>query len=630
MDTSLYKLSEENIETLLHFFNLIKEKSEKYYSFLNKFNKTTKSYCQEIKSIFGNEIIFIDDTENIKKENAQNLKKRGPCNIKISIDINESITKLKTIDISPIEYNIERINKLFKNYYECLELFTRSLENQMNSLYQNIEKTKVKINEIKNNYSIDKQTFLQKYSEYDAINKKLYNKYFEQEKYILDFTLKNKPQITKEKETELINKLFDTLKNEKELKTKFKKLENFGKIFNDSYEKNSKELKEIVKMFYNQFETLITHIFIFYGKSFLIQIKDFTTDKNNMKTKEKDFDEKLNHSMKKIEAKSYEFNLDDYKVKTIKINSMNENNITEGDKILINMVKNSHKKIDEKDIFFIVKKMYNFQNINKTEYIIDIEKEKLNLNERLNKLFNFAYMYNIKKNNDKINDINSNSNSENKGATFEENTINKKESEPTQEDLDYICKLMNRKEYRDFLLTKLNNYRAVGSLIMPENIYNYFVQIFLEIIKYIIDEKKTDTADGSNIDYITARYIFILSQTFYYKKDGKKIYLQNGLKNQKIFQSAEFWINLLQNNMKMELEKLSKNREKPMTENDIQEKGNEICLMQILPYLSGFTGFGMSKEEINRISDFFIKEYKLNEEAQKIIFESIQNYENNL
>ena len=630
MDTSLYKLSEENIETLLHFFNLIKEKSEKYYSFLTKFNKTTKAYCQEIKSIFGNEIIFIDDTENIKKENAQNLKKRGPCNIKISIDINESITKVKKIDISPIEYNIERINKLFKNYYECLELFTRSLENQMNSLYQNIEKTKAKINEIKNNYSIDKQTFLQKYSEYDAINKKLYNKYFEQEKYILDFTLKNKPQITKEKETELINKLFDPLKNEKELKTKFKKLENFGKIFNDSYEKNSKELKEIVKMFYNQFETLITHIFIFYGKSFLIQIKDFTTDKNNMKTKEKDFDEKLNHSMKKIEAKSYEFNLDDYKVKTIKINSMNENNITEGDKILINMVKNSHKKIDEKDIFFIVKKMYNFQNINKTEYIIDIEKEKLNLNERLNKLFNFAYMSNIKKNSDKINDINSNSNSENKGATFEENTINKKESEPTQEDLDYICKLMNRKEYRDFLLTKLNNYRAVGSLIMPENIYNYFVQIFLEIIKYIIDEKQTDTGNGSNIDYITARYIFILSQTFYYKKDGKKIYLQNGLRNQKIFQSAEFWINLLQNNMKMELEKLSKNREKPMMESDIQEKGNEICLMQILPYLSGFTGFGMSKEEINRISDFFIKEYKLNEEAQKIIFESIQNYENNL
>ena len=630
MDTSLYKLSEENIETLLHFFNLIKEKSEKYYSFLTKFNKTTKSYCQEIKSIFGNEIIFIDDTENIKKENAQNLKKRGPCNIKISIDINESITKVKKIDISPIEYNIERINKLFKNYYECLELFTRSLENQMNSLYQNIEKTKVKINEIKNNYSIDKQTFLQKYSEYDAINKKLYNKYFEQEKYILDFTLKNKPQITKEKETELINKLFDPLKNEKELKTKFKKLENFGKIFNDSYEKNSKELKEIVKMFYNQFETLITHIFIFYGKSFLIQIKDFTTDKNNMKTKEKDFDEKLNQSMKKIEAKSYEFNLDDYKVKTIKINSMNENNITEGDKILINMVKNSHKKIDEKDIFFIVKKMYNFQNINKTEYIIDIEKEKLNLNERLNKLFNFAYMSNIKKNSDKINDINSNSNSENKGATFEENTINKKESEPTQEDLDYICKLMNRKEYRDFLLTKLNNYRAVGSLIMPENIYNYFVQIFLEIIKYIIDEKQTDTGNGSNIDYITARYIFILSQTFYYKKDGKKIYLQNGLRNQKIFQSAEFWINLLQNNMKMELEKLSKNREKPMMESDIQEKGNEICLMQILPYISGFTGFGMSKEEINRISDFFIKEYKLNEEAQKIIFESIQNYENNL
>lgn len=630
MDTSLYKLSVENIETLLSFYNLIKEKSEKYCSFLSRFNKKTREYCQEIKNIFGGEIIFIDDIENIKKENAQNLKKKGSCNIQISFDINERITKMKKIDISPIKYNIERINKIFKNYYECLELFTRSLDNQINSISQNIEKTKVKINEIKNNYSLNKQTFIQKYSEFEAINKKLNNKYFELEKHFLDFTLKNKSSITKDKEEEINLKVFDQKEYEKELQTKFKKIDNFGKIFNDSYEKNFKELKEVITMFFNQFETLITHIFIFYGKSFLIQIKDFTTDKNNIKTKEKEFDEKLNQSMKTIEAKLSEFNFDEYKVKTTKINSMDEKNLTEGDKILINMVKSSHKKIDEKDIFFIVKKMYNFQNVNKTEYILDIEKEKLNLNERLNKLFNFAYLSNIKQNSDKINDINSNSNSEKKGAAFEDNTINKKESKPTQEDLDYLIKLMNRKEYRDFLLIKLNNYRAIGSLLMPENIYNYFVQIFLEIIKHIIDEKQTDKGDGSNIDYITARYIFILSQTFYYKKDGKKIYIQNGLKNQKIFQSAEFWINLLKNNMKTELEKLSKNKEKPFSEQEYKEKGNEICLMQILPYISGFTGFGMSKEEIKQISDFFIKEYKLDEESQKIIFDSIQNFEKNL
>ena len=187
---------------------------------------------------------------------------------------------------------------------------------------------------------------------------------------------------------------------------------------------------------------------------------------------------------------------------------------------------------------------------------------------------------------------------------------------------------MKRKEYRDYLLTKLNNHRADGSLVMPEKIYKYFVTIFLEIMKYLVEEKKNDAVNELNIDYVATRYIFILSQTFYYKKDGEKIYLQNGIKNQKIFQSTQFWIKLLQYNIKLELEKLVNKSHRKYSDKEYKEKEKEICIMQVLPYLSGFDGFGVKKEIVEVIANFFIKEYQLNEESQKLIFEAIKISEN--
>ena len=186
----------------------------------------------------------------------------------------------------------------------------------------------------------------------------------------------------------------------------------------------------------------------------------------------------------------------------------------------------------------------------------------------------------------------------------------------------YICELMNIREYRDHFLTKLNNFRSYGVLSMPENIYNYLVKIMLEILKYYIKEKQTDSGTEIIIDYNIIRYIFILSQTFFYMKDGKRVYLQNGLKNLQLFQDVELWKNLLQINIKEELENMAKKRNIKFDEKEYKEKGREICLMQILPYIGGFNGFGMKKEKIKEIADFFIREYNLNESEKEVIFQA--------
>ena len=617
MDTPLYKLSEENFGIISFYYDLINEKSEKYYNLIFKFNEATKEYCSKIKNIFGNDIKFPEDNNNQNKENNLSIKRRASTNIvKANVDINEAKMKSKNFDISPIEYNIGVINNLFLSYYQNLSLFSESLGLCSVSLKDKIEKTKTTINEIKSNYNKDKSKFEEKYSTFDTINKDMSAMYFDQEKNIVDFLIKSRPKIPRDKdEDDLILKIFDSLDNQEAMKNKFKGLGNFGKAFNDSYNEKFEKIKNATTAFYKDFESFMNSIFNFYKKSFFAPIKDFVTDKNNTQLKAEHFNENLNSVLKKIDENFSEINFDIYKINTIKYNTKDENHLSENGKNLMQIIRK--KKFDEKDIFYVAQKMNNFEFVDKKEYILDIEKEKIKLLEKLNKLFRYANKNRVKKNSENK----SNSNSEDNLIDVDKNKV----EEPNDEDFNYICKLMKKKEYRDYLLTKLNNFRAEGSLEMPENVYNYFVKIFLEIMKYLVKEKEKDSVKELNIDYTATRYIFILSQTFYYKKDKEKIYLQNGIKNQKIFQSDEFWIKLLEYNIKQEMDKLASKSQKKFDE---KEKGKEICIMQILPYLSGFDGFGVSKEAVDKITNFFIKKYELNEESQKLIFEAIKINEN--
>ena len=617
MDTPLYKLSEENFGIISFYYDLINEKSEKYYNLIFKFNEATKEYCSKIKNIFGNDIKFPEDNNNQNKENNLSIKRRASTNIvKANVDINEAKMKSKNFDISPIEYNIGVINNLFLSYYQNLSLFSESLGLCSVSLKDKIEKTKTTINEIKSNYNKDKSKFEEKYSTFDTINKEMSAMYFDQEKNIVDFMIKSGPKTPRDKdEDDLILKIFDSLNYQETMKNKFKGLGNFGKAFNDSYNEKFEKIKNATTAFYKDFESFMNSIFNFYKKSFFGPVRDFVTDKNNTQLKAEHFNENLNSVLKKIDENFSEINFDIYKINTIKYNTKDENHLSENGKNLMQIIRK--KKFDEKDIFYVAQKMNNFEFVDKKEYILDIEKEKIKLLEKLNKLFRYANKNRVKKNSENK----SNSNSEDNLIDLNKNKV----EEPNDEDFNYICKLMKKKEYRDYLLTKLNNYRAEGSLEMPENVYNYFVKIFLEIMKYLVEEKEKDSVKELNIDYTATRYIFILSQTFYYKKDKEKIYLQNGIKNQKIFQSDEFWIKLLEYNIKQEMDKLASKSQKKFDE---KEKGKEICIMQILPYLSGFDGFGVSKEAMDKITNFFIKKYELNEESQKLIFEAIKINEN--
>ena len=61
------------------------------------------------------------------------------------------------------------------------------------------------------------------------------------------------------------------------------------------------------------------------------------------------------------------------------------------------------------------------------------------------------------------------------------NNVNNIEEKITKEEVEYICKLMNKKVYRKYFLIQINNFRTLGVFKIPLEIFNYIKQIFIEI-----------------------------------------------------------------------------------------------------------------------------------------------------
>ena len=90
---------------------------------------------------------------------------------------------------------------------------------------------------------------------------------------------------------------------------------------------------------------------------------------------------------------------------------------------------------------------------------------------------------------------------------------------------------------------------------------------------------------------------------------------------------VELWENLLDYNITEEMDKIAKKMKKSFTEKEYFERSSNLCLMQILPYISSFHGFGIDKEKIEEIANFFINKYNLKDNEKAVIFQTINSSE---
>ena len=685
MESNIYRISKENFETILKYYKIINKKVNNYYSIIIKYREYTKEYYLKIKELFDKEKETFDVNEYDIIE--INLDLNNKDNNRNSMIFNPAQLYQKNVEICQIQKSIKKINKFFQGFITNLESFIESFEIPLSKLNQCIEISDSEINSIKNNYYDQKTNFDLKYSEFYSLNKDLRKLYSDAERQLAEFyikkkKLKNKNLKIEQLENDLNKSLSEKIQDQNAIFEKFNSLGNFGIIFNESTNEKINIIKDFTSGLFQKFGIFIKNIFNNFKKTFLLPMNQYMNFENEinfdkeMKSKN-EINELLNKYIKKIDEKEFKYHFTEYNLNVVENSFINQEKIREKKKKMKESKEDSFEEIviqhdyknnlDEEGIFFVTKNMYEkFKLINKNNYNLTIEEKLLEIKKTFDKLTVYGFQKKKKSDLDNVeDDEESEEKDEIKGSwnlieeesdkiidnnndnNDKDNIINKiqiedinkvinkekekkdKDKEITQEEIDNLLKSMNEKLNRKYLLLKLNNFRTLGVYEMPLEIFNYFKQIFCEISKYLYIEINKENNDKKELklDIEISNLVIILSQTFFCIKNDKKVYIQNELKDVKVFHEPDFWVTILKNSINKEFKKLGENSNEieNMKGKKIKEKINQIAFAQILPNISGMVGFGLNKEEIKAIVVPLIKEYEISEENKKIITSYYEN-----
>ena len=648
MDSDLYMIQQQNFLTILTYYNKTKEKADNYYSYIEKYKECTKLYLSKIKNIYDefspslyedildfteeeeiddniieetddlgiNKNIFdLDNNKNkIENDNINSINTINNINTVNTINIiNSNNNKNIKIDLSPVFKMTNIIFKHNKNQMKGLNLFLKGLDITMENFKNLLDQTKKEIKNLKEKYLDIKQNFFQNIKTYQEENDKLLSDYSKLENKIAifaylksneDFLLKNNKialniNITTT-ENDINIKIMDMKGKEKD----FLKKENDKKNIFLNFEKSSgeciKEIKHNILTIIESFQ-LSTYKFLSYFENYYnLNYNDLSPDiKNIQEMKFEDiYKEVFKNCLKEINDNIMLSSYEKYKPNKYNIQILQKKLLKPKlfNKIIqnVNAIKEGSFELKENDIYFIVKKMYNFDLVNKDNYNIDKENKKVFISNTIDELLVYKNGPNKKVDNN------------NNNPKIQEEKISK------------LYKLIEiDKDYRIHFLEKLGNKRSEVFLEFSNNLYNIILKIFFIITDCITKDKDMDCT----------RQILILSQTFCKIENGVKIYLCHDICTRDIFKEDDFWKNYINNTISAEIKRRElseQNIGRELDESDIKIKNNDIIFAQLLTMCECMKNFELSEEKIAGILTPMLDTNEISNENK----EAILNYIN--
>ena len=628
MQPNFYKISQENLDINLKYFYAINKTIKYNQQCLSKFKKCTNDYSENISQILKEGENFLNDYEIIDSDY-------------IALESNDTKNNFFLLSI---DKSTERLNSFFVELIKHLNVFIRELDLHIKGIEQYIKISKDEIKTIKENYQNQKDIFLSRYLEYQKLNGELKNKYSEGEKKLIEFCHERRLDgITYDNNIKI--SFANLVEEQNQIIDKYNLLGDFENIFLDSANEKIKSIQDFSISLISKYLSISKSLKVIFKETILLPMTKLIEETINSKQDEeleeklkKDLTSLFDSYLNNIDEKNIKLKLDLYNVKVLENNNIdiNENlniNVDEK-KVKNNKVKKKEKKhektddknkfinnsneiltLTEEEIYFIVNNMYQeYKLINRDKYDLDIEEKKLEIKRIMIKLLSYSEKNETNKIENKNNEIQS------------EDSSNNEKNEVTNEEIDYLCKEMEYEEYRKYFLIKINNFRAKGYLDMPNKIFNYLCKIFSEIAKHLISNEENNENNFCIKDFICSRLVIILSQTFYTTKNKKKIFLSEEIKKEKVFQTLEFWKELINEMIIRECNSVFESKKELNIiddENRTKKIKDEIYFAQIIPFIGSMTGFGISKEEIKNIMLFFIKEFGISEKNSKIILDTI-------
>lgn len=572
----------ENVTLSLEYFNSLKTLSSAFLDYIKQYHFLSVEFHQKLLLL---NTTYKDKISEISKKIAK--KKLDFSQI---FDFINSIPKILDSYIENLLFFTEEINKQINLFDDKnIEQIVLTCETQFKGFKKELKSKVEEIDKIKQNF----------FNEMEKTEIITYNYYYLQPKYNSNISEKYKDEnIYNIKEGEMDMKILDT----KELENRYKEHINEGRKKENTFLENSKFHCENIKKFSNELMEKIKHLVL----NFLMSLK------NNFQLPEKEITSflpqliKLDKNIKldKIMEQhfinqkigTFLFNPEIYKMKIFQRSKKNkENNDIFNeieDKIveLEDSIDRTYLILDEISLLTI-QKMKCFQLINIKDLNLEEEKEKIKMNHLTIKLLS-----NIKKE-----------------YTEKEELLN-----ITQNELDLIESLLEKRCNRIVFLHKLNKFRALGNYMVTKVIYSIISKYFIKILNFI---KK-------DYDAFPAKNVIVLSQTYYMIEKEEKIYIQEDIKEHEIFKDNKFWENLFNFFMNKEIQKLRKSFDLNEEKSDEKSHYNKLAFGQIMTICNNMLEFGYNKDDIYKFIEPKIKYYNLDEISISSI-KCVLGFENN-
>lgn len=542
----------------------------------------------EVDEMFEKEINMFDSSWSTLNNNCNSLKQYSTF-IQKYLDIMNhyymTLTELNS-QFPNSSNNLKNEFEIDSSFNDIANLLSSSIQIQLNSLLIFLSQTQTLVHTL--NQGLSQSTNLLEKS------KKLNEDIFSNIK-ILNNNYKNEYSSMINSFENLENKLVENYikkhynKNEncdvdeEEIKncvSVSKKLENSFLNFNkeqikqyfNQYNNNLIEVKSnkiiLIKTFNSIIFDILHYLKEYYNNLKIEMEKEINGSGDNEINEEEDFTD-LKISEKDMNNLIYElFNSNKYNIKIISNKVININN-----KEKVSKVEKSTFLLSEEDIYNIVKEIYNydFASINKDEYELDVEKEKLRINDLANKLLSYDLIM------DQMESI-------------------------TDDEINILYDMLeNNNEYILYFLSVLNEFRTKGKYEMPKRVFETINRIIIQSLDSKDENKK------SEVDEI----IVTLSFSFFMTNGKERSYFGDIIKNNKTFKSDEFWNEYIIRQIKKDFDKNNENI-------------YDILLSKIIPSSVTMSKFGLEKNEIYDIIEPLMNQYELEEKSKEALLSLVK------
>ena len=591
-------------------YNKLVQISEIYSKYISGYKTLTKDY---IKSLKGIHKVYDEKIKVIKSE----CGKSKYFDLSLFFPILNSIPSINSSFVESLQFMINELEKLF----DGLQNFMKEKKIIYNKFFKNYNDTKKDLLIKMNDLEREKNNFLQNLS----LTEKSISDYYKNKLKIEDYSKGHNNANNNEKnelknlfiqnnnlETQMEKSIKESQIIEKNYKLIISNSKLFKKTFFISSNTTCENIKSISYDIIIEIKNFIQNIIILLKNCFTIPLKDIDADLLRLIKNKEEYNKKFNNIFENLKEKINDQFLIEAKKYSLKVfNSDNINHFIFEDN------PNDDSNFIDSDLDYLIAKtmLSSFSFINEKYKInFDLEDEKRTTNKIMSNLL--CNIENIEENNEKENNI------DNKESTESPEIKNNELLKYVHEnDIKQLYKLLNNHHNRAVCIQTLSHFRTSGKFCIPPKVFDIIGKCLLIIIDNVIKDE----------DYSMTKTAMILSQT-YFKMDEKneRYYLQNVIKNHKLFSNMQFWENALDISLKNEIKRVKniKNGNENKIENDDIEKYNDIAFGQIVSLVNSMIDFDINKENIKKIIEPKIEEYKLNEGHKQNIDLVMQNKEN--